>query len=116
MLDKIVKMFEFNKGTHDSIAKHIYERMQESGFYDLVLHNAEYRAGRCGEVDVIGLKNNYVVLIEVKSRNTKKSYDKAASQLKRAETHLCTSQQRIFKLYCYGSKKLFSKYSVKWLQ
>lgn len=85
---------------HDSICEKVAEELLNRGFN--VEHHKEYHNIKDGELDVIGYRNKYAIIVEVKYRNKGCNKRKATRQLERAEEYCPFLQdKRIFKMYAY---------------
>lgn len=81
---------------HDSICLKVAEELKKRNWETLTHKN--YSNGLCGEIDVIGYKNNYCLYVEVKCTLNNKNERFAIRQLNRARD------------YCkyHKNKKLFT--------
>ena len=70
---------------HDSICKRVSNELETGGWDTLI--NKEYSTHCCGEIDVIGYKDNYVIYVEVKTNLNYKNYKTAVKQLHRARKY-----------------------------
>jgi Holliday junction resolvase-like predicted endonuclease len=70
---------------HDTICEKVANELSKRGWY--VTTNKPYHTSHCGEIDVIGYKDTYVMYVEVKCNLSHKNYQKALSQLRRANNY-----------------------------
>ena len=70
---------------HDNICDVISKELSARGWNTIT--NKEYSTSMCGEIDVIGYKDNYAIYVEVKCNLNYKNRKKAEKQLTRARYH-----------------------------
>ena len=85
---------------HDSICKRVAQELELRGWKTIT--NKEYSTNKCGEIDVIGYKDNYAMYVEVKCRLYGKYGKKAREQLHRARDY-CDyhKDKRLFLMIVY---------------
>jgi Holliday junction resolvase-like predicted endonuclease len=88
---------------HDSLIDLVEKELRSRGFEDVV-RNEFYNLGECGEIDLYAVRGKYVLLFEVKARDSYKSRKKAIEQLTRAERN-CFPFHRVFKFYVSDYKE-----------
>jgi hypothetical protein len=73
----------YHKGKHDNIVKQVVNRLEETGLYDCIKHNVNYRLnnGVCGEADVLASSSDRFFAFEIKSSH--RGSNKAEHQLKK---------------------------------
>jgi len=93
---------------HDQIVDNLEKRLRDSN-YDLVLSCEEYKVrGRFGECDVLAIRDNYAVVIEIKGKDRPKVRKKARYQLKKDIEWIYERfphVDRIFPFYSYANKQ-----------
>lgn len=82
---------------HNSLVDIIENRLNNKG-YDIHKYETYCSRKGCGEIDLYAIKDNYVLLFEIKS--SEKRYTKAIEQLERAEK-CCFKNYRVFKFFVY---------------
>lgn len=92
-----------SEGKHDSLIDVVESELRSRGYTD-IFRNTNYSYKDCGEIDLYAVKNNYVLLFEMKSNDTYKARKKAISQLSRA-TNNCFNNYRVFKFYVSNYKE-----------
>jgi Holliday junction resolvase-like predicted endonuclease len=85
---------------HDSICRIVADELKSRGWTTIT--NKEYSTNKCGEIDVIGFKDNYAMYVEVKCRLYGKNGKKAQEQLHRARDY-CDyhKDKRLFLMLAY---------------
>jgi Holliday junction resolvase len=85
---------------HDTLCKIVSYHLKSKGWNAIT--NIEYKAQRCGEIDVLAYKDNYALDIEVKCNLRTKNKRKAIDQLDRAY-RFCPylEGKRVFTLIAY---------------
>ena len=81
---------------HNNIVNLVEQLLIDKGYEDI----QKFVKYDFGEIDIYARKDKYILLFEVKSQCTCKSYNKARKQLDRAE-RLYFDDERIFKIFCY---------------
>jgi len=71
---------------HDSLVTRIELELKNRG-YEFIYRNTEYSKQSCGEIDLYTVKDNYVLLFEMKSNHNYKNRKKAKEQLYRAKNN-----------------------------
>jgi len=99
----------YHKGVHDRIVKHVVNRLECSGLYDIIKHNSlyynEYR-NEHGEADILAKAGGRYFAFEVKS--TFKKQQKAYKQLERDERFVKDYFERdckVYKFHVYSKGK-----------
>lgn len=70
---------------HEKGCNDLYQRLQEAGGYNhLYLHLSYTRRGLQGEMDVVGVRDEWAHYYEIKSTNNAKAYQRARMQFLRA--------------------------------
>ena len=102
-----------NGTQHDNLVIQVINELEERGhdnIKSLIDYNVE---GHCGEIDIYAIKDNYVLLFEIKSHKTNSNYRKAKEQLERAETY-CFKNKRVFSFFVYGD--IHDEIQYKWIR
>jgi Holliday junction resolvase-like predicted endonuclease len=89
---------------HSDLVNVVEKELRQRG-YDIIHKNIEYNKTKKGEIDIYAVKNNYILLFEIKCNKHIKSYNKAVDQLYRAERYYFNKKQRVFKFFVYDCKK-----------
>ena len=93
---------------HDQIVNTLEQRLRDSN-YDLILSCEEYRVHRkYGECDLLGIRGDYAVVVEIKGRDKTKARRKAYQQLKKDIEWIHVRfphVDRIFPFYSYANKQ-----------
>lgn len=110
-MNNISNVEKAKRNIHNNIVYDL-ERRLKKGNYTTILKFQEYGKYHrpIGEIDLLGIKNNYVVLFEMKSTNSQRNYVKAVRQLKRAKLKYNGSRgKRVFMFYVTPNK-------IQWLK
>ena len=91
---------------HDQTIDKIVRRLSKSLKYSSILKNFEYKFS---EMDITALRKvrgkNYVLVFEVKTKDTRSHRAKALWQLNKHEVYMDYSTHKVFKFYVYGQNK-----------
>ncbi len=95
------------RSIHDQTIDELILRLEESGDYDFIGRNTEYKhpinGNVLGEIDCYAFKRTanetYLLLFEVKSFNNQKNRTKAYNQLDRHDNIMGDHSTRTFKFY-----------------
>lgn len=90
---------------HDSLIDRVEAELLRRGYDDI---HREYEYDK-GEVDLFAIRDNYVLLFEMKSVDNSKARRKAYEQLNRADRYLFRNK-RVFKFYVSN----VSNCNIKW--
>lgn len=80
----------------DIVKEELYDRNIVKVFDHVLYHNGVY-----GEIDVYGVKNDYVLLFEIKCNDSRGNRKKAENQLERARKYYFKHDKRVFKFFVY---------------
>lgn len=108
-LEQDLTEVDYKKGFHDRIVQSVAHRLEETGLYNIVLHNSEYSCNHGdGEIDLYARAGDRVFLFEMKSTYRTKNRIKAEKQLSRAERMVKSvdSSVRPYKFFVYGAGKI----------
>jgi hypothetical protein len=89
-----------SEGRHDSLVSLVRDRLVG---YDYVGDHFEYKSKKCGEVDLYAIKNNKVLIFEMKCnyQNRKKAID----QLARARKYCFNDFDRAYLFFVYYTSR-----------
>jgi len=87
---------------HDGLVRLVEQELKNRGFTDIHKFEEYKRHSICGEIDIYAIKDDYVLLFEIKSNGAYKNEKKAIKQMNRAEKHYFSQDMRMFKFFVYG--------------
>lgn len=109
-IKKVTDILAF-KLEHNELTEVIAKELKDRG-YNPHLYQ-EYRTnGACGEIDIFAIKDNYVLLFEIKKTDSIRNYNKAQKQTLRAELN-CFPHNRVFRFYAYTTE---DGYNIEWIR
>ena len=103
-------------GVHQGLVAKVEQLLRSKKKYNMIEHNMNLydSVNRIiGEVDLFAMKENYLLLFEMKSHYTHKQHKKAKFQLSKEEKFMKNVGTRVFKFEVFYNDHTNTDYTIK---